>query len=132
MEDGDWLVGLGCAAAAYPTNIAATAARVTLRPDGHARVQIAAHDIGTGAYTVIAITAADRLGQRRALTADRELDDDPAAAREVDAGGELVHERVAAVVRLGEQPADPGRLDEAGPPDGGVSVIELAAGQSGQ
>lgn len=62
MTDGDWLVGLGCASAAYPTNIAATAARVTLRPDGHARVQIAGHDIGTGAYTVVAIVAADRLG----------------------------------------------------------------------
>lgn len=62
MREGEWLVGWGCAAAAYPANIAATAARVTLRPDGHARVQIAAHDIGTGAYTVVAIVAADRLG----------------------------------------------------------------------
>jgi xanthine dehydrogenase YagR molybdenum-binding subunit len=62
MRDGDWLVGWGCATAAYPSNIATTTARVRLRPDGHARVQIAAHDIGTGAYTVIAITAADRLG----------------------------------------------------------------------
>jgi xanthine dehydrogenase YagR molybdenum-binding subunit len=35
---------------------------VTLSLDGRARVQIAAHDIGTGAYTVVAITAADRLG----------------------------------------------------------------------
>ncbi|MEZ0168549.1 xanthine dehydrogenase family protein molybdopterin-binding subunit [Microvirga sp. TS319] len=62
MQDGDWLVGWGCASAAYPANIAATAARVTLRPSGHARVQIAGHDIGTGAYTVVAIMAADRLG----------------------------------------------------------------------
>ncbi|WP_207461184.1 xanthine dehydrogenase family protein molybdopterin-binding subunit [Azospirillum sp. SYSU D00513] len=62
MSNGDWLVGLGCASAAYPSNIAATAARVSLRPDGHARVQIAAHDIGTGAYTVVAIMAADQLG----------------------------------------------------------------------
>jgi xanthine dehydrogenase YagR molybdenum-binding subunit len=35
---------------------------VTVRPDGHARVQIAAHDIGTGAYTVVAMMAAERLG----------------------------------------------------------------------
>jgi xanthine dehydrogenase YagR molybdenum-binding subunit len=62
MMDGDWLIGWGCATAAYGSNIAATAARVTLRPNGHARVQIAGHDIGTGAYTVVAITAADRLG----------------------------------------------------------------------
>ena len=62
MRDGDWLIGWGCASAAYPTNIAATAARVTLRADGQLRVQIAAHDIGTGAYTAVAATAADQLG----------------------------------------------------------------------
>lgn len=62
MREGDWLVGYGCATAAYPANIAATAARVTLFPDGRARVQLAAHDIGTGAYTVAAATAAERLG----------------------------------------------------------------------
>jgi len=62
MRDGDWLVGWGCAASAYPANIGAGAARVSLGPDGAAWVQIAAHDLGTGAHTVIAITAADRLG----------------------------------------------------------------------
>jgi xanthine dehydrogenase YagR molybdenum-binding subunit len=62
MMEGDWQVGYGVASAAYASNIAATTARVSLRPDGHARVEIAAHDIGTGAYTVLAITAADRLG----------------------------------------------------------------------
>ncbi|MBL6459100.1 xanthine dehydrogenase family protein molybdopterin-binding subunit [Belnapia sp. T6] len=62
MRDGDWQVGWGCATAAYPANIGPAAARVTLTLEGKARVQIAAHDIGTGAYTVIAITAADRLG----------------------------------------------------------------------
>jgi xanthine dehydrogenase YagR molybdenum-binding subunit len=62
MREGDWLVGWGCASAAYPSNIASTAARATLRADGHARVEIAGHDIGTGAYTVVAITAGDRLG----------------------------------------------------------------------
>jgi xanthine dehydrogenase YagR molybdenum-binding subunit len=62
MRDGEWLVGCGCATAAYPANIGPAAARVTLSPDGRARVQIAAHDIGTGAYTVVAITAAERLG----------------------------------------------------------------------
>lgn len=62
MRDGEWLVGWGCATAAYPANIGPAAARVTLSPDGRARVQIAAHDIGTGAYTVVAITAAEKLG----------------------------------------------------------------------
>ncbi|MCO6419552.1 xanthine dehydrogenase family protein molybdopterin-binding subunit [Siccirubricoccus sp. KC 17139] len=62
MREGEWLVGWGCAAAAYPANIGPAACRVTLTAEGRARVQIAAHDIGTGAYTAIAITAADRLG----------------------------------------------------------------------
>jgi xanthine dehydrogenase YagR molybdenum-binding subunit len=62
MRDGDWLIGWGCATACYPTQIAAAAARVRLTPDGEARVQIAAHDIGTGAYTVIGQAAAERLG----------------------------------------------------------------------
>ena len=62
MRDGDWLVGYGCAAAAYPSNIGPAAARVRLQPDGTAVVQIAAHDLGTGAYTAVALTVADRLG----------------------------------------------------------------------
>ncbi len=62
MRDGDWLVGWGMAAASYPTNIAASAARVTLRPEGGARVRLAGHEVGNGAYTVVAIVAADRLG----------------------------------------------------------------------
>ena len=62
MRDGDWLVGWGVAAASYPTNIAASTARVTLRPEGGARVRLAGHEIGNGAYTVVAIIAADRLG----------------------------------------------------------------------
>ncbi len=60
-RDGDWLVGWGCATACYPSNTGATAVRVTLTPEG-AKVQVAFVDIGQGSYTVIAQTAADRLG----------------------------------------------------------------------
>jgi xanthine dehydrogenase YagR molybdenum-binding subunit len=62
MRDGDWLVGLGCASAVYESNIAAASARVSLRPNGQARAAIAGHDIGTGAYTVVGMVVADRLG----------------------------------------------------------------------
>ncbi|MBK5958846.1 xanthine dehydrogenase [Rhodoplanes elegans] len=62
MRDGDWLIGWGCATACYPTHLGATAARVRLLPSGEVRVQVAAHDIGTGAYTVIGQQAAERLG----------------------------------------------------------------------
>ncbi|SFH94390.1 xanthine dehydrogenase family protein molybdopterin-binding subunit [Bradyrhizobium sp. Gha] len=62
MSDGDWLIGYGCAATCYPTQMAPSAARVRLQRDGRTRVEIAGHEIGTGAYTVIAQTAAERLG----------------------------------------------------------------------
>ena len=62
VRDGDWLVGYGCATACYPTNIGPAAARVSLTPDGKATVGLAGHEIGTGAYTTVAITAARALG----------------------------------------------------------------------
>jgi xanthine dehydrogenase YagR molybdenum-binding subunit len=62
MRDGDWAIGWGCAATMYPTQLGPATVRVILSPRGTAKVQTAAHDIGTGAYTVIALTAADRLG----------------------------------------------------------------------
>jgi xanthine dehydrogenase YagR molybdenum-binding subunit len=62
MRDGDWLIGYGCATAVYPTHIGAAAARVSLTSDGQAKVQIAAHEIGTGTYTILAQLAAERLG----------------------------------------------------------------------
>ncbi|MCA6106390.1 xanthine dehydrogenase family protein molybdopterin-binding subunit [Bradyrhizobium cenepequi] len=61
MSDGDWLIGYGCATTCYPTQMAPAAARVRLRHDGRARVEIAGHELGTGAYTVIAQAAATRL-----------------------------------------------------------------------
>jgi xanthine dehydrogenase YagR molybdenum-binding subunit len=61
-RDGDWLVGLGCATAVYPTHIGAAAARVHFSPDGKVRVECASHEIGTGVRTVTAQQAAERLG----------------------------------------------------------------------
>ncbi len=43
MRDGDWLIGWGCASAAYPSNIGPAAARLSLSPDGHAAIGLAAH-----------------------------------------------------------------------------------------
>jgi xanthine dehydrogenase YagR molybdenum-binding subunit len=62
MRDGDWLIGYGCASAVYPTHIGATAARVGFMSDGSTLVQLAAQDIGTGAYTVVGQMASERLG----------------------------------------------------------------------
>ncbi|HWD29453.1 MAG TPA: xanthine dehydrogenase family protein molybdopterin-binding subunit [Rhizomicrobium sp.] len=62
MRDGDWLVGMGTATTLYPSNIAPATARVTLYPDGTAKVQTATHEIGQGVYTLCALIAADKLG----------------------------------------------------------------------
>ena len=62
MLSGDWLIGYGCAATCYPTQMAPAAARVRLQRDGGTRVEIAGHEIGNGAYTVIAQAAAEKLG----------------------------------------------------------------------
>ncbi len=56
------LVGYGCATATYPSAVAPAAAHVTLAADGTLRVRTSAHDVGTGAYTVLGQVAADVLG----------------------------------------------------------------------
>jgi xanthine dehydrogenase YagR molybdenum-binding subunit len=61
MTVGDWLIGYGCATTCYPTQMAPAAARVRLQRDGRTRVEIAGHEIGNGAYTVIAQAAAVKL-----------------------------------------------------------------------
>jgi xanthine dehydrogenase YagR molybdenum-binding subunit len=62
MREDDWLIGLGCATAVYPTNVGACAARVRLEADGKVRVQCASHEIGTGIRTVAGQMAAEQLG----------------------------------------------------------------------
>jgi xanthine dehydrogenase YagR molybdenum-binding subunit len=67
MRDGRYLIGQGVAAAIYTHWRWPGKARVTLNREGSALVEAAAHDIGTGTYTVMAQVAADALG----LTLDR-------------------------------------------------------------
>jgi len=62
MRKGDWLVGYGCATAVYPTHIGVATARVRLLASGDVIVQTASHELGTGAYTIIGQSAAERLG----------------------------------------------------------------------
>src|SRR2546430_308606 len=61
MSEGDWLIGYGCATTCYPTQMAPAAARARLKRDGRTRVEIAGHEIGNGAYTVIGQAAAEKL-----------------------------------------------------------------------
>ena len=101
MRDGDWLVGWGCATACYPTQIMPAAARVRLSPDGSVRVQTAAHEIGNGAYTVLAQTAAERLG----VPVDRvsvELGDSTLPAGPVAGGSNTTASTTSVVIKACE------------------------------
>ena len=98
MRDGDWLVGWGCATAIYPTHVGAAAARVRLEADGRVRVQIAAHDLGTGAYTVLGQTAAERLGVPMAHVAV-ELGDTTLPAAPVAGGSNTTASGCNAVIK---------------------------------
>jgi xanthine dehydrogenase YagR molybdenum-binding subunit len=62
MRDGRYLIGQGVAAAIFTHWRWPGKARVTLQGEGSALVEAAAHDIGTGTYTVMAQVAADALG----------------------------------------------------------------------
>ncbi len=62
-RDGDWLVGLGMAAASYPANVfPGNRATVRALEPGRFVVEIGAVDIGTGAWTVLGQIAAAALG----------------------------------------------------------------------
>ena len=61
-RDGRWLVGIGVAAAYRGNLVTKSAARVRLDRDGVVTVETDMTDIGTGAYTIIAQTAAETMG----------------------------------------------------------------------
>ncbi len=62
VRDGQWLVGYGMATAMYPGYRSPSTARIRVDSDGAVLVQTAAHDLGTGTYTIVAQTAAEFLG----------------------------------------------------------------------
>ena len=61
-RDGDWLIGMGMAAAYRGNLLAKSGARVKLDARGCVTVETDMTDIGTGSYTIIAQTAAEMLG----------------------------------------------------------------------
>jgi len=62
MRDGRLLIGMGVASASYPAYQAPASARVRLRADGSAEVEVAASDMGPGTYTSMSQVAAETLG----------------------------------------------------------------------
>jgi xanthine dehydrogenase YagR molybdenum-binding subunit len=61
-RDGNWLVGLGVAAAFRNSPVMTSGARVRLDGRGTVTVETDMTDIGTGSYTIIAQTAAEMMG----------------------------------------------------------------------
>ncbi len=115
MTDGDELIGWGVATSTYPTQMSPCAVRVSVDITGEAQVQVASHDVGTGAYTVLAMAAAERLG----LPVERvkvELGDSRLPPGTIAGGSVSTASNVSAVemacdrilVKLGAQP---GSLD---------------------
>ena len=63
VRDGEWLVGMGCAASHLGyVRVPGGAARMTLTREGRARVEIAAHEFGAGTATALSQVVAERLG----------------------------------------------------------------------
>jgi xanthine dehydrogenase YagR molybdenum-binding subunit len=63
QREGEWLIGMGCATATYPYyRMPGGVARLTLTKDGHATVEVAAHEMGMGTATTQTMVAAERLG----------------------------------------------------------------------
>jgi xanthine dehydrogenase YagR molybdenum-binding subunit len=62
VRDGEWLVGIGMAAAIRGNPMEEAKANVALGADGVATVKTSMTDIGTGSYTILGQIAADMLG----------------------------------------------------------------------
>ncbi|MCJ2094532.1 xanthine dehydrogenase family protein molybdopterin-binding subunit [Methylobacterium sp. J-072] len=62
VRDGQWLVGIGMAAAFRNNMVLKSGARVRLDGSGTVTVETDMTDIGTGSYTIIAQTAAEMMG----------------------------------------------------------------------
>lgn len=62
QREGEWLVGMGVAAAARSNLLMESSAKVAIGPDGSVTVSSAMTDIGTGSYTILTQIAAEMLG----------------------------------------------------------------------
>jgi xanthine dehydrogenase YagR molybdenum-binding subunit len=60
--EGEWLIGMGVAAAVRIALLMDSEARVTLAPDGRATIETDMTDIGTGTYTILGQIAGEALG----------------------------------------------------------------------
>ncbi len=61
-REGEWLIGMGVAAAARANLLMETSAKVAIHKDGSVTVSSAMTDIGTGSYTILSQVASELLG----------------------------------------------------------------------
>lgn len=61
-REGEWLIGMGVAAAARSNLLMETSAKVAIHKDGSVTVSSAMTDIGTGSYTILTQVASELLG----------------------------------------------------------------------
>ncbi|HWU03794.1 MAG TPA: xanthine dehydrogenase family protein molybdopterin-binding subunit, partial [Novosphingobium sp.] len=141
-REGDWLIGMGVAAAFRDSPTMTSGARVRLSPQGRVTVETDMTDIGTGTYTIIAQTAAEMLGVPIGQVTVRLGDSDfPASA---GSGGQwgansstsgvyaaCVALRTAIAAKLGLDPAD-ARFEDGKVIAGGKSVPLAQAAASGE
>ena len=65
IREGDYWIGYGVGCGTYPARQRETSALVKLKKDGNevnASIELAASDLGTGTYTILAQVAAETLG----------------------------------------------------------------------
>ena len=62
VRDGEWLVGMGMAAAVRSNMLQKSAAKVAIDASGHATITTDMTDIGTGTYTILGQIAGELLG----------------------------------------------------------------------
>jgi xanthine dehydrogenase YagR molybdenum-binding subunit len=111
QKDG-LLVGWGMASATFPAFRRGTSAKVRLLPDGTAHVLTSGNDMGTGAYTVIAMTAAETLG----LSVDKirvELGDSIAPDGDMAGGSQMTASLTPAVLAACQQVLETAQANNA-------------------
>ena len=130
-DDGT-LIGYGCATATYPSAMAPAAARVSLLRDGTLLVESAAHDLGTGAYTVLGQVAGNVLGVDDGhivvKLGDTTLPSGPMAGGSITTGsaGSAVHKAALAI----RERMVAGAVDKGAPFEGAdPSSIHFAGGE---
>ena len=127
-RDGEWFIGMGCATATYPYyRMPGGAARITLTHDGHATVEVPAHEMGMGTSTTQSIIAAERLGlPLECVTVRYGESDYPGVFL---AGGSSQTAGVAAAISAAHRVLVAQLLDLAGPksPLAGLAVEQVGA-----